>query len=184
MLPRALALLAVGIAGPIAGATRWPSPPHPAANDWTIARPPGPSHRRDLAPRVTLSRDGSRAFVVEGGYAPPRCTSSIRRRSRCSRASRCATRSAARLREPRATTLVAGASTNAIVHIDTGAGRVDRTVALGNDFYATSIARSPDGSTLAVTGDLASRVAFVDANAGRVNAVWGPAPIRRRGFFA
>jgi YVTN family beta-propeller protein len=176
MQRRAFALIGLGLAASIASATAQGAPPViRLPNDWTIAPPSGTVAATGTLPEgVTLSRDGSRAFVVDAGYAPPGLriidtkTLALIARIPLRDAFGSALRDAAD-----DNVWIAGASTNAIVHVDTSAGRVDRTVALGNDFYPTSIARSPDGATLAVTGDLADRVAFVAAAAGRVSAVWG-----------
>lgn len=176
MLPRAFALFALAIAASIGGAIAQGEPATiRLPNDWTIAPPSGPVAATGTLPEgITLSRDGRRAFVVEAGYAPPGLR--IFDTKTLALLARIPLRDAfgSALRDADSDNLwVAGASANAIVHIDTSAARVDRTVALGNDFYPTSIARSPDGTTLAVTGDIADRIAFVNAGDGRVNAVWG-----------
>jgi YVTN family beta-propeller protein len=173
---RALALIGLGVAASMAvAAAQAPPPAIRLPNDWTIAPPGGPVTPTGTLPQgVTLSRDGSRAFVVDAGYAPPGLR--IFDTKTLALLARVPLRDAfgSALRDAGSDNVwVAGASTNAIVHIDTAAGRIDRTVSLGNDFYAASIARSPDGTTLAVTGDSAGRVAFVDANDGHVSAVWG-----------
>jgi YVTN family beta-propeller protein len=176
MIGRAFALIAASIAAPFTVATALAaSAPVLLPNDWTIAPPTGPVATTGTLPEgVTLSRDGSRAFVVDAGYAPPGL--------RIIDTKTLATLTRIPLRDAFGSAVrdadgdgvwVAGGSANTIVHIDTSAARVDRTVELGNDFYATSIARSPDGSTLAVTGDIAARVAFVDARDGQVRSVWG-----------
>ncbi len=143
-------------------------------NDWTIAAAPGPVAPTGTLPAgIALSRDGSRAFVVDAGYAQPAL--------RILDTTTLATIGRVPLHDAFGSPLrdvagdgvwVAGASSNTIVHIDTANAKVDRSIALGNDFYATSVSRSPDGSTLAVTGDTAARVAFVDEAGGTVSATW------------
>jgi YVTN family beta-propeller protein len=176
MLRRVFALIAFAIAASIGGASAAVAPgPVRLPNDWTIAPPGGPVAITGTLPQgITLSRDGSRAFVVDAGYAPPGLR--VIDTKTLALITRIPLRDAfgGALRDADSDNLwVAGASTNTIVHIDTSAGRIDRTATLGNDFYATSIARSPDGATLAVTGDIAGRVAFVNAGDGHVNAIWG-----------
>ncbi len=176
MLQRAAALTAFAVCASVAGAgaSAAPAAIH-LPNDWTIADPGGPVAATGTLPEgVTLSRDGSRAFVVEAGYAHPALR--IIDTKTLALVARVALPDAfgAPLRDPAGDGVwIAGASSDTIVHVDTAAGRIDRTISLGNNFYPTSIARSPDGSTLAVTGDIANRVAFVDERAGRVSAAWG-----------
>jgi YVTN family beta-propeller protein len=176
----ALCLLAGGTAAVGApGALRLP-------NDWTIAPPPGPVATTGTMPQgITLSRDGSRAFVVDAGYAPPDLRVLDTRSLVTIGTVPLNDAFGVPLRDAAGDGVwVAGASTNTIVHVDTGALRVDRTVAFGNDFYPTSIARSPDGSTLAVTGDLANRIAFVDERSGHVTSVWGTSAHPKATAFA
>jgi YVTN family beta-propeller protein len=59
---------------------------------------------------------------------------------------------------------------DAIAHYLADSGTVDRTIALPKDFWAAAIARSPDGRTLAVSGDLAGAVALADESSGSVRA--------------
>ena len=176
MRRRAAALIGLGLAVSIGGATARAAPSAiRLPNDWTIAPPSGVVTATGTLPQgVTLSRDGSRAFVVDAGYAPPGLR--IIDTKTLALLARIPLRDAfgSALRDAASDDVwVAGASSNTIVHVDTTAGRIDRSVSLGNDFYPTSIARSPDGATLAVTGDIADRVAFVDVGSGRVSAVWG-----------
>ncbi len=170
-----LRLLAAFAGSAALGAAAFAAPgPLHLPNDWSIAAPAGPVAVIGTLPQgITLSSDGTRAFIVEAGYGKPALRIVDTR----------TLATTARVPLPDAFGIalrdnggdgvwVAGASSNAIVHIDTTTAKVDRTIDLGNDFYATSVARSPDGKTLAVTGDLAARVAFVDERAGTVSAVW------------
>ncbi|GAC1546504.1 MAG: alkaline phosphatase family protein [Vulcanimicrobiaceae bacterium] len=58
------------------------------------------------------------------------------------------------------------AGKDALAHIDAATGAIDRTVALPGPFWGAAIARSPDGKTLAVSGELADAVRFVDEASG------------------
>jgi YVTN family beta-propeller protein len=173
---RALAIAGLFLTAGVAGASVAAAPGTiELPNDWTIAAPDGPVGATGTLPQgITLSRDGSRAFVVDAGYSPPALR--IIDTKTLATTARVALPDAfgSALRDANGDGVwVAGASANTIVHVDTTAARIDRTVDLGNDFYATSIARSPNGTTLAVTGDLAARVAFVDAHSGSVTSEWG-----------
>jgi len=55
-----------------------------------------------------------------------------------------------------------------IVHFDAATGAIDRSVTLPEGAWASSIARSPDGATLAVSDELGARLVFVDEAAGTV----------------
>lgn len=57
---------------------------------------------------------------------------------------------------------VGTAAGHALAHYDAASGESDRRIALPKFFWPAGIARSPDGKTLAVSGDLASAVVFVD----------------------
>ena len=62
------------------------------------------------------------------------------------------------------------AAKDAIAHVDAVSGATDRTIAIPGPFWAAAIVRSPDGKTLAIDGDLASAVRFVDIASGKVSA--------------
>ncbi len=63
-----------------------------------------------------------------------------------------------------------------LAHYAASTGARDRSIALPQGFWAAAIARSPDGKTLAVSGDLAGAVAFVDEASGRASV---PVPVGR-----
>jgi DNA-binding beta-propeller fold protein YncE len=144
-------------------------------NDWRIAAPPGNVGTTGTLPQgIVLSHDGARAFVVDAGYGPPGL--------RIIDTKTLATTAVVPLKGAFGVPLrdvaddgvwVATAGDDAIVHIDTANAKVDRRIDFGPDFYATSVARSPDGTTLAVTGELADRVAFVNAKTGAISATYG-----------
>jgi YVTN family beta-propeller protein len=173
LLRRAVVLAALTGTALVAGAHAAPGTIH-LPNDWSIAAPSGAVAPTGTLPEgIALSRDGTRAFVVDAGYAPPDLR--IIDTRTFATLGRVALTDAfgSPLRDAAGDGVwIAGASSNAIVHVDTTGGRVDRSIALGNDFFATSVARSPDGSTLAVTGDLANRIAFVRERDGAPIAQW------------
>ncbi len=176
MRPDGLPIVALGIAMLGLGVVALAAPTViELPNDWRIAAPTGPVGPTGTLPQgITLSRDGTRAFVIDAGYAQPAVriidTKTLATLGRVALTD--AFGAALRDRDDD-NVWVAAAGANAIVHVDTTAARIDRTVSLGNDFYATSLARSPDGATLAVSGDIANRVAFVDERSGAVTASWG-----------
>jgi len=60
------------------------------------------------------------------------------------------------------------AAGDAIAHVDAATGTIDRKIAIPGPFWPAAIARSPDGKTLAVDGDLAGTVRFIDIASGKV----------------
>jgi YVTN family beta-propeller protein len=139
-------------------------------NGWRIA-PITPTRAivGTLPSGIVLSRDGSRAFVLETGHRRPVL--------RVLDARTLATRSTIALGNAYGTPLrdaggdglwIANTSDfgEQIEHVDPNAGRVDGSVSLPIPFFPSALARSPDGTTLAVAGDLAARVAFVDLRGG------------------
>ena len=56
---------------------------------------------------------------------------------------------------------------DALAHV-AESGAIDRTVTLPEPFWASDIVRSPDGTTLAASGDLADAVVLIDAARGTV----------------
>jgi len=118
---------------------------------------------------IVLSRDGTRAFVLETGHRKPVL--------RVMNARTLATETTIVLGNAYGVPLrdAAGdgmwvANTSGfgdqIEHVDPASGRVDAAVSLPIPFFPSALARSPDGSALAVAGDEASRVAFVDLRGG------------------
>ncbi len=65
---------------------------------------------------------------------------------------------------------VGTAAGNLLAHYDAKSGESDRHITLPKFFWAAGIARAPDETTLAVSGDLASAVVFVDVARGSVGA--------------
>jgi len=61
------------------------------------------------------------------------------------------------------------AGKDTLAHIDAASGTSDRSIALPGPFWAAAIARSPDGKTLAVSGESADAVRFVSEAAGTLS---------------
>jgi len=140
---------------------------------WRIRGPEGAVATVGTLPEgIAISRDGSQLVEVEGGYRKP-----------VLRVLDAATLNEVRnvplnggfgapLRDPDGDGVwinVAGTFQEQLAHVDTANGTVDRDVSLPLPFFPVAIARAPDG-TLAVAGDLANRVAFVDPASERVTA--------------
>jgi YVTN family beta-propeller protein len=62
------------------------------------------------------------------------------------------------------------AGKDALAHVDAATGTTDRTVAIPGPFWAAAVTRSPDGKTLAVSGESADAVRFIDEAAGTAGA--------------
>ncbi|MBC5800121.1 MAG: hypothetical protein GIX03_02205 [Candidatus Eremiobacteraeota bacterium] len=69
---------------------------------------------------------------------------------------------------------VGTAAGNTLAHYGADSGAADRVITLPKFFWPAGIARAPDGNRLAVSGDLASAVVFVDAARGTLSA---PVPV-------
>jgi YVTN family beta-propeller protein len=139
-------------------------------NAWKIVRPSGGVAATGTMPEgITLSQDGRRALVVEGGWGPNglrtvdlrtlQTTSFVEMKSAFGRALRDANGDGV---------WVAGGSTDAIAHISGGA--IDKQIKLDAGYYAVDVTRSPDGTLLAVVGESANKIAFIDEAAGAVIA--------------
>ena len=63
---------------------------------------------------------------------------------------------------------VGTAADDTLVHLDAATGTLTQTIALPRGFWPAGIARSPDGATLAVSGDLADAIVLVDPETGVV----------------
>lgn len=122
---------------------------------------------------MAMSRDGARTFVLETGHQKPVLRVIDARSLTTLRSVALPNAFGAPVRDPEGDGVWVGGTSSfqdQIAHIDTDTGRVDRTVSLPMPFYASAMAFSPDGKSLAVAGDLANRVAFVDVGRGRVTA--------------
>ena len=144
-------------------------------NGWHIAAPPAALQTVGTLPTgVVVSRDGKRAFELETGHRKPVL--------RVLDASTLAVQSSVTLGNAFGTPLrdidgdgmwIANTATfgEQIAHVDPDRGRVDRAISLPVPFFPVAIAREPDGERLAVAGDYANAVAFVDAGSGALRRV-------------
>jgi YVTN family beta-propeller protein len=137
---------------------------------WQIVKAVGRIDVTGTLPQgVTLSHDGKTAFIVEGGYQPPALRIIDAATLRDERVVPLKGAFGRALLDPNDDNVwVAGAGDNTIVHVDTANGAIDRTIAVGPDTYPTAIARSPDGTTLAVTAESSNEVVFINEAAGTV----------------
>ncbi len=137
---------------------------------WRIAPPPPTVTAVGTLPTgVVLSHDGSRAFVLEAGHRKPVL--------RILDARTLATQGSVALGNGYGVPLrdangdgvwVANTSGfgDLIEHVDTNAAKVDASISFPIPFFPSALARSPDGTLLAVAGDQAARVAFVNLSEG------------------
>ena len=139
-------------------------------NAWLVAPLTGVNASVGTLPTgIVVSRDGTRAFVLETGHRKPVLrvldTRTLAQQSTIALGNAFGVP----LRDAGGDGMwVANTSTfgDQIEHVDPVAGRVDAAVSLPIPFFPSALARSPDGSLLAVAGDLASRVAFVELRGG------------------
>ena len=143
----------------------------------TDVPPPDTTAARGTLPTgIVLSRDGSRAFVLETGHLPPVLRVIDTATLATLRTVKLPNAYGAPVRDPDGDGVwIADTTTfqDQIAHVDTAAGVVDRTVSMPTPFAASALAFSPDGKTLAVTGDAAARVALVDVASGTLAATYG-----------
>lgn len=133
-------------------------------NAWKIVPPNGAIARTGTLPEgITLSHDGKRAFVVEGGWGPTGVrTIDLATMQTVERTDMKSAFGRALLDPIGDGVWVAAPSTNQISHILSG--KIDRSVQFETDFYPVDVARSPDGKQLAVVGESANKVALLDAD--------------------
>jgi DNA-binding beta-propeller fold protein YncE len=142
---------------------------------WKILGSDGPVATVGTLPEgLALARDGSRVFELEGGYAKPALRVLDAATLHELRSVALNGAYGAPLRDPDGDGVwinVAGTFQEQLAHVDTDAGTVDHDVSLPLPFFPVALARSPDGTLIAVAGDLGGRVAFVDPRAERVVAI-------------
>jgi YVTN family beta-propeller protein len=153
----ALALGAAALAA--AGVTTLPT-------GWKIRGSDGPVATVGTLPTgLALSRDGSRVFVLEAGHRKPALRVLDATTLHEIRSVPLNGAYGAPLRDANGDGVwvaVAGTFQEDVAHIDTATGTVDRTASMPVPFYPVALARRANGS-LAVAGDLADRVVYVDA---------------------
>jgi DNA-binding beta-propeller fold protein YncE len=161
----AISLLALAFAGAVVYA-RAAVAPIELPTGWRIAPPPPQTATLGTLPTgIVLSRDGSRAFVLETGHAQPALRVIDTATLKTLRTVNLPNAYGAPVRDVNGDGVwIADTTTfeDAIAHVDTDTGTVDATVALPTPFSASALAFSPDGTTLAVAADDAARVALVD----------------------
>ncbi|MEO6991472.1 MAG: hypothetical protein ABI346_04205 [Candidatus Baltobacteraceae bacterium] len=166
LLPFVVAVLAT------TGAANAEQPATVLPTEWTILAPAGPVARTGTLPQsVTPTADGKRLVVVEGGFLPP----AIRILDPATLATErtVAVRGAFGEPSPDASgsgVWIGGAQTDTISHLDAATGTIDRTIAFPRGFWPSGMARSPDGKTIAVAGESADRLAFVDLASGQTRS--------------
>jgi YVTN family beta-propeller protein len=142
-------------------------------NGWLLS--PTPPHTvavGTLPTGIVLARDGSKAFVLETGFRKPQLRILDARTLADQAVIPLPNAYGAPLRDPAGDGMwIANTQTfgDQVAHFNPALGRFDRTVSLPVPFSASALARSPNGKLLAVTGDLAGRVALVDLAQGTVS---------------
>jgi DNA-binding beta-propeller fold protein YncE len=168
----ALALLVSCVAAASTAAAR--IMPVVLPNGWQLMPPTGAVTTLGTLPSgIVMSRDRSRAFILETGFGKPALRILDARTLATLHVVTLTNAYGAPLRDPDGDGVWVGATSafqDQIAHVDTDSGRVDRTISLPIPFFAAAIAVSPDGRTLAVAGDLANRVAFIDRASGSIVA--------------
>ena len=144
-------------------------------NGWRIAALPSAVQTVGTLPTaIVLSRDGTQAFELETGHRKPVLrvldagTLAVQRTIPIGNAFGAPLRDAAGDGMWIANTSTFG---DQISHVDPARGRVDRAISLPIPFFATAVARAPDGKQLAIAGDLAAAVAFVDVQSGALRRI-------------
>jgi DNA-binding beta-propeller fold protein YncE len=158
-------LLCAGVAGAQRAAvvlpTEWSIPPAPATEAVTGTLPQG----------AALTADGSAVIVADTGAGEPAL--------RVFDATTLALKHVIAVPGAFGTPLAdkqgggfwaATGNGDTIIHAGAVSGTIDRTIALPKGFWPAAIARSPDGRTLAVSGESAGAVATVDLASGIVRS--------------
>jgi YVTN family beta-propeller protein len=141
-------------------------------NGWQL-QPPGDAVVAvgTLPSGLAMSRDRTQAFLLETGHRKPALRILDARTLATLRTVSLTNAYGAPLRDPDGDGVwIADTSSfqEQIAHIDTASGRVDRTISLPIPFGGAALAFSPDAHTLAVAGDAANRVAFIDRASGTI----------------
>ena len=168
-LKRSLVFAALPVAVALgAAAAGWTTLP----TEWSIAPPPDlvvPTRTLPVSARLTA--DGASVIVVEAGQGGE----GIRLVDPSTLATQRRVDLRADFGEPvpdaqGAGFWVSAGNDDAVLHVDAALGKVDRTIALTKGFWPSALARSSDGKTLAVSGDLADAIVFVDLDSGKAGA--------------
>ncbi len=137
--------------------------------EWSIAPPPDVVVPTGTLPEsARLTADNAHLIVVEGGARPPAI--------RILDPTTLATQQLIALKnlygEPALDAQGAGfwvgtGAENKLVHYDAATGMSDRSIDLPRGFWPGALALSPDGKTLAVSGDLVGVVVLVDVDSAK-----------------
>lgn len=140
--------------------------------EWRLSAPTDLVATTGTLPQgAARTADGKHLVVVEDGQAAPAARVFDARTLLEERSIALEGASGAPLADVTGTAFwVSLAAKDAIAHIDAVTGAIDRTIAIPGPFWAAAIVRSPDGKTLAISGDLAGAVRFVDLASGTVSA--------------
>ncbi len=170
MLKRFLSLLVIPLGA--AGASMAIQPSTLLPTEWRIvAAPPGTALTKTFPESAVRTADDAHLIIVEGGAGTPGIRILSARDLRLERD--IAVRNVYGVPLPDGSGSgfwVGTAAANSLAHYDASSGASDRVITLPKFFWPAAIARGPDGNLLAVSGDLASAVVFVDAARGTVSA--------------
>jgi len=169
---RSLALAALPFALLAAVATATAAAWRLLPTEWSIAPPADLVVTTGTLPgSARLTADGAHLLVVEAGAGPPAI--------RVLDPKTLATQRRIDLKnlygEPLADAQGAGfwvgtGADNTLLHVDAESGVTDQTIALPKGFWPAAIAASPDGKTLAVSGDLVDVILLIDAASRQTSA--------------
>ena len=124
---------------------------------------------------AALTADGAHLVVVEDGQAAAAIRIFDARSLTLERTVACSGATGDPLPDTTGSSMwISTAGDDTLVHLDAATGTIDRTIALPKGFWAAALARSPDGTTLAASGELAGAVIFVNLASG---AVSGPVAV-------
>ena len=144
-------------------------------NGWRIAAPPAALQTVGTLPTgIVVSRDGTHAYELETGHRKPVLRVLDARTLAVQTTIELGNAFGAPLRDAGSDGMwIANTATfgEQISHIDPIRARVDRTISLPVPFFPVAIARAPNGEQLAVAGDLANGVAFVNAASGALQRI-------------
>ncbi len=140
--------------------------------EWRLSAPSDLVATTGTLPQgAARTADGKHLVVVEDGQAAAAARVFDARSLREERSIPLEGAVGAPLADPTGTGFwVSLAAKDAIAHVDAVTGAIDRTIAIPGPFWAAAIVRSPDGKTLAISGDLAGAVRFIDIQSGKVSA--------------
>jgi len=140
--------------------------------EWQLAPPPDRVVATGTLPQgAALTADGAHLVVVEDGQAAAAVRILDAHTLALERSVAFSGATADPLPDPAGSGVwVSTAGDDAIVHLDAQSGTIDRTIPLPKGFWPSAIVRSPNGEALAVSGELAAAVVFVDLASSATSA--------------